>query len=163
MRPKKNQSTDPIIMNYINAGDLIYRNGKLYFKNKIVSISIKRNSCRIENHLYSLGRTIYQAAKGPIPKGQIIIHKNGDCSNFSLTNLKAASWHQRAMQDFNLKKRKYGEKHHYATLTAKQVRQIRRLAKKGMRQKDIIKELNLTVRTGTISKIITGERWARVV
>jgi hypothetical protein len=93
---------------------------------------------------------------GPKPKGSHVNHKNGNKQNNTPANLEYTSQKQNNRHAYSTHLLPSGERHHFAKLTLKDVRQILRRSKRESVQ-CLAYEYGVTVRH--IRRIIRGERW----
>ncbi len=103
-------------------------------------------------------RLVWQYFNGDIPEGYTINHINGIVDDNRPSNLELATMSEQNIHASKIGKKNYrGERNSNATLTEKQVEQIRFLAKTGMLQKDIARQYGVS--RGQVSKIVNGKSW----
>lgn len=156
------------------------RNGSLYLKNnhaKKIEIEIKENSCiectshqKLSTGYYlymvnynrkSLHRHVYEEMFGEIPEGLVVRHKcdNRGCINPEHLEL---GTHLDNSQDMVKRNRSLkGSKHHNAKLDEPQVKEIKKLMKSKVQNKDLAIMFN--VDRDTISNIKNGRTWKHVL
>jgi hypothetical protein len=96
-----------------------------------------------------------------LPKGQNVLHA---CDNPACVNPDHLflGTHAQNMADKAAKGRSnLGERHPLATLTEKEVREIRELARQGMPQREVA--LKFEIRQNTVSRIVNRVRWKHVI
>jgi len=88
---------DQNIKQFRDTNYYVSTNGDIYRKNikYVVKLNHKimrdnnysRRRLHINGHQYTVSRMVYECFKGKIPKGYVIVHSDGCCTNDNITNL----------------------------------------------------------------------------
>lgn len=125
-----------------------------------VTISLMYGKNKRKTHM--VHRLVWEAWKGPIPKGMWVNHKDGDKHNNHISNLEVTTPSENHYHASRILKRNYakGEKSHSSVLTENSVRSIRARANSGMSQRDIAAVFNVS--QPSIQAVITRKTWKHV-
>jgi hypothetical protein len=104
-------------------------------------------------------RVAYELYKGPIESGLFVCHTcdNGHCVNPDHLFLGTAGDNARDMIAKGRQHDQSGERNHRASLTSRQVAEIRVLRQQGLMHKDIAKRFG--VQREAVGKILRVQRW----
>jgi len=112
----------------------------------------------------SIHRLVLETFVGPCPENMECCHNNGDKSDNRVENLRWDTKSNNSKDDIRhgihtglVYK---GEKHYRSKLTNKDIMKIRRLSKKGYKQKYIAKLFGIC--RGHVSQIILRKRWKHI-
>ncbi len=115
----------------------------------------------------SVHRLVTGAFLGPCPSGYEVNHRNGVKDDNRAVNLEYVTPSQNSKHRHDVLGYpaspgafKKGERHKMAKLTDRQVFEIKRLLREGIRQAEIARRFG--VRPPNISKIANGQRWSHI-
>lgn len=112
----------------------------------------------------SVHRLVATAFLGPIKKGLIVNHIDGDKLNARLSNLEVITYAENNLHAYaaGLKKpvRRFGEESFVAKLTPRLVLQIRALASSGASQRGIAAVIG--VGKSTVARVLRRESWSHI-
>lgn len=112
--------------------------------------------------VHSVHRLVAAAFLGPCPPGHQVNHKDADKGHNCLANLEYVTPKQNIAhaERRGLRPKRRGEKHPHARLSERDVRTIRRLARQGVRQRDIAERFGIG--ESQAHRIIRRRAWAHV-
>ena len=113
-------------------------------------VTINRKSQRVH-------RLVLEAFIGPCPKGMVAVHKDGDCHNNRLSNLRWGTPKENGEDAVRHGRSSRGVKNPNAKLTEEKVRTIRILSGQGKTQKEIASILG--VDSSNVCRVLTGYIW----
>jgi hypothetical protein len=115
------------------------------------------------NNTRNAHRVVWEEINGPLPKGMCIMHlcDNRSCVNLEHLKLGTPKENKQDMIQKNRWCDRSGEKHPLNKVTLKEVKQIKKLYKKGINQIELAKKFFLN--QSTISRFINDKRWQKYV
>lgn len=106
---------------------------------------------------HQIHRAVLEAFVGPCPSGMECRHLDGDARNNLLENLRWGTPRENREDQHRHGTSNRGERNRWSSLTAEQVREIRRLRGEGIYQKDVAKLFGVTRKA--IHAIDRGKTW----
>lgn len=116
-----------------------------------LTVVLAREGRQISRSIHSL---VVDAFIGPVPSGCNINHKSGIKTDNCLSNLEVVTYSENMSHAYRAGLAPRGERSGVAKLSDEQVRQIRDLARAGMKQVHIAKKFDISQMT--ISDIVNG-------
>lgn len=172
MKPKEIWKDIPGIPNYqaSNFGRIkrlrhtrTYKKYSCTFKEKLLKLTITAFGylhVNIHSRCYLVHRLVLLAFVGPVPKGLVTNHIDGNKQNNKIENLEITTYTENHLHAFRLGLRKplQGEKAGNVKITDKQVKEIRRLYAGGQYyQKELAKKFKVSQQL--VSRVIRKEIW----
>lgn len=122
-----------------------------------ICLYVKEKKCGFLVH-----KLVAEVFLGPCPIGKEVNHKDTDKTNNGYWNLEYLTGLQNKQHAARLGLTNLGEKNCSAKLTSKKVRRIRKMHASGRFSFNALGR-KFGVRGGTISAVVTGRNWSRVV
>ena len=133
-------------------------------------LSSKGNGSSSHQSVYLRGKKFYvhrlvASAFIGIPEGKVVNHLDGDPKNNILENLEVVTQSENCAHGYRIGLREakattWGESHHKARLSEKDVRDIRAMRKSGMTYKNIASLYG--VHLSTIAYVVSSKNWSHV-